>query len=53
MIKSFKCKETEKIFNGIRSKKIPTEIHKKALIKLRSINVVSDLNDLLFPPANH
>ena len=32
MIKSFNCRETERIFNGMRSKKFPTDIQKRAFI---------------------
>ena len=43
MIKSFKCKETEKIFNGIFSKKLPQDIQRRALIKLHSIDVAENV----------
>lgn len=52
MIKSFKCKETEKIFHGKFSKKIPAEIQRRALIKLHMIDVAEDVTDLRIPPAN-
>ncbi len=52
MIKNFKCKETEKIFNGKFSKKLPQGIQRKALIKLHSIDVAEDVKDLLVPPSN-
>ena len=52
MIKNFKCKETEKIFNGKFSKKLPQEIQRRALIKLHSIDVAEDVKDLLIPPSN-
>lgn len=52
MIKSFKCKETEKIYKGIFLKKIPHDIQQRALIKLHSIDIADDLNDLTSPPAN-
>ena len=52
MIKNFKCKETEKIFNGKFSKKLPQEIQRRALIKLYSIDVAEDVKDLLIPPSN-
>lgn len=52
MIKSFKCKETEKIFNGIFSKKIPTEILKRSLRKLKELNRSKCVSDLKIPPAN-
>jgi len=52
MIKEFKCDETEKIFNGQRSKKLPVKIQQVARRKLRMINNALDLNDLRIPPAN-
>lgn len=52
MIKSFKCKETEKIFSGEFSKRLPQDIQYKALIKLRMINRYKKLSDLKSPPAN-
>jgi proteic killer suppression protein len=52
MIVSFKDKETEKIWNGIVSKKLPREIQDTARRKLRMINNSIDVNDLKIPPAN-
>ncbi len=52
MIKSFKCKETEKIYCGKFSKKIPHDIQRRALIKLHSIDIAESLDDLTTPPAN-
>lgn len=52
MIKTFKCKETEKIFNRTFSKKFPNNIQRVALRKLRMINRANILNDLKVPPAN-
>ncbi len=52
MIKTFKCKETEKIFNRHFSKKFPENIQRAALKKLRMINRAQILNDLKVPPAN-
>jgi proteic killer suppression protein len=52
MIKEFGDKETEKIWNGIRSKKLPSEIQNSARRKLRMINNSQDINDLRIPPAN-
>ncbi len=53
MIKSFKCKETEKIFNGIKSNIVPLNIQKRALIKLHILDVSENVNDLRNPPSNH
>ena len=53
MIKSFKNKETEKIFNRYFSKKFPQNIQRRALLQLRSLNRTSNINDLRNPPSNH
>ena len=52
MIVSFGNKETEKIWNGIVSKKLPREIQDVARRKLRMINNSIDITDLRIPPAN-
>ena len=52
MIVSFKEKETEKIWQGIFSKKFPREIQEVARRKLRMINNSTDITDLTIPPAN-
>ena len=53
MIKSFKCKETEKIFKRNFSKKFTQDIQRQALKKLRMINRANIINDLRVPPSNH
>jgi len=52
VIKTFNCKETEKIFNRKLSRKFPQNIQRVALRKLRMINRAEILNDLKVPPAN-
>lgn len=52
MIRSFKCKETEKIFARQRSRKLPHDIQQVALRKLRMLNRAVTLTDLRVPPAN-
>lgn len=52
MVKTFNDKETELIWKGIRSKKLPPEIQSNSRRKLRMINNAQDLNDLRIPPAN-
>ncbi len=52
MIKSFCDKETEKVWNAIRSKKLPEAIQEVARRKLRLLNSAQDLNDLRIPPSN-
>ena len=52
MIKEFREKESEKIWGGIVSKRIPIEIQNVARRKLRMINNSNDINDLRIPPEN-
>lgn len=52
MIVSFKCKETEKIFNRNYSKKFPNDIQRVALRKLRMIDHSQNITDLKVPPGN-
>ncbi|RJG43213.1 MULTISPECIES: type II toxin-antitoxin system RelE/ParE family toxin [unclassified Mesorhizobium] len=52
MIASFADPETEKIWNGLRSRRLPPDIQNKALIKLRLINQARQLDDLRVPPGN-
>lgn len=52
MIKSFRAKETERIWHGQSSKRLPQDIQQIARRKLRMINNARSLNDLRVPPAN-
>ncbi|MBA7607088.1 Toxin HigB-1 [subsurface metagenome] len=52
MIKTFKCKETEKIFRREYSRKLPHNVQGAAFRKLRMIDRSRTLNDLKIPPAN-
>ena len=52
MIISFATKETEKIWNGYKSLKLPENIQHNARKKLRILNNATDLNDLRVPPNN-
>ena len=52
MIKSFKDKETENIFNAIKSLKFNT-IQNVAKRKLDMIHFANGKKDLIVPPANH
>lgn len=52
MIRSFADKETEKIFQRNRSKKLPDGIQQRALRKLVMIDAAVQLNDLQVPPGN-
>ncbi len=52
MIRDFKDKETEKVFERTRSRKLPSDIQQVALRKLRMLNRAETLQDLRVPPAN-
>ncbi len=52
MIRGFKSKEAEKIFNREYSHILPTSIQKTAMRKLWMMNAAVSINDLRVPPAN-
>ena len=52
MIKSFKCKETEKIYHRQFSRKFPNDIQRTAMKKLWMIDASPDINALRVPPSN-
>lgn len=52
MIRSFNDRETELVWNGVRSRKLPSDIQAIALRKLRLLNQAIVLNDLKIPPGN-
>jgi len=52
MIKSFKSKETAKIFHREYSSKLPPDIQRTALRKLWMIDAAQTIQDLRVPPAN-
>jgi proteic killer suppression protein len=52
MIRSFRDAETRLIFDGVRSRKLPSDIQSTARRKLRMIDVAAVLDDLRYPPGN-
>jgi proteic killer suppression protein len=52
VIEDFSCKETEKISNGGRSKRLPGEIQERAFLRLRQLHAADILEDLRIPPSN-
>lgn len=52
MIKSFRDKETEKIFNRNLSKKFPTDIQHHSRRKLIMLDAATELSTLRIPPGN-
>jgi proteic killer suppression protein len=52
MIVDFRCKETESVWCGIFSRKLPQDIQGTALRKLRMLNNAKRLQDLAVPLNN-
>ena len=52
MINSFKCKETEKLFNGKFSSRLPQSIQRLVSRKLEYLASAGELEDLRSPPGN-
>jgi toxin HigB-1 len=52
VIRSFADKETERIWNGDLSRRLPNQIQALARRKLRMLNAAQRLGDLRIPPAN-
>jgi proteic killer suppression protein len=52
MIKSFRCRETEKIFRREFSHKFPRDIQQRAFIKLNALDAAIKIEDLRLPPSN-
>ena len=52
MIESFACAETERVFRGQASRRLPTDIQRTARRKLLQLDAVTGLRDLAVPPGN-
>lgn len=52
MIRSFRDRETEKVWDGERSRRLPGEIQDVALRKLAALDAAERLDDLRLPPGN-
>jgi proteic killer suppression protein len=52
LIRSFRDRETERIWNGQRSRRLPGDMQDVALRKLRQLNRSLRLDDLRIPPGN-
>ena len=53
MIRSFGDEETKKIFQQQKSKKLPPDIQKRALVKLLLLESAVTEEDFKVPPSNH
>ena len=52
MIRGFADRETERIWSGRRSRRLPFDLQAAALRKLRLLNRAKVLGDLKVPPGN-
>jgi proteic killer suppression protein len=52
MIRSFASTETERFFATGKSRRLPTEILKRAAMRLTQLNAATSVEDLRFPPSN-
>ena len=52
VIQNFHCPETERIWRGDHSRRLPPDIQDTARRKLRMLNNARTLTDLRIPPAN-
>ena len=53
MIQTFRCRETELIAKGRVSRRLPTQLQKRAKMRLDRIDAATDLDDLKVPPSHH
>jgi proteic killer suppression protein len=52
MIRSFTDPEAEQIWSGMRSRKLPSDIQRRASRKLMMLDAALHLDDLRNPPSN-
>jgi len=52
VIRSFRDAETERVWSGRRSRRLPPDIQDTALRKLRLLNAARRVEDLTVPPGN-
>ena len=52
MIRSFRDKETEKVFRRERSRKLSSDVQRVALRKLLLLDAAGSVQDLRVPPGN-
>lgn len=52
MIRSFADPETELIWHGERSRKLPPDIQHRAVKRLKMLDAAETLDDLRMPPGN-
>ena len=52
MIRSFRNKDTERIWQGRRVRGLPADVQDRVLRKLRQLDAAATMDDLRHPPGN-
>ncbi|MCP4308516.1 MAG: type II toxin-antitoxin system RelE/ParE family toxin [bacterium] len=52
-MKSFKDRETEKVFGTLFSKRFPPDIQRRAMKRMKALSAAAELSDLAALPGNH
>ena len=52
MIRSFADKETESLFRTAKSRRLPPDILRRAILRLNQLEHTTSVDELRFPPAN-
>jgi len=52
VIRTFADRETERFYTVGRSRRLPTEVRKRAVMRLLQLNAAARIEDLRLPPSN-
>lgn len=52
MIRSFRDREAERLFNGVASRRLPGDIQRRAHMRLQRLDAAVALDDLRVPPSH-
>lgn len=52
MIVNFRCRDTENLFHGQLSRRLPQDIQRRGQVKLTNLHRVTALEDLRLPASN-
>ncbi len=52
MIKTFADRETQRLYNTGRSKRLPADLIRRTIRRLEYIDLAHNLNDMSVPPSN-
>lgn len=53
MIENFANSEVERLFQTGKSRRLPSEVLRRALMRLTQLHAATDIEDLRLPPSNH